>query len=154
LQRGWLATGALKSIQIPNGTKMDKSHTHQDEQLDEALEETFPASDAPANTVETGIVPRDLPSPLPGMVVDNRDRSRFEITAEGGTAFLIYRREPGSMTLVHTEVPEDLRGRRLGTALVEHALKIAHGEGRRAVVECPFARMYLRKHPATQSGRE
>ena len=26
-----------------------------DSKLDEALEETFPASDAPANTVETGI---------------------------------------------------------------------------------------------------
>jgi predicted GNAT family acetyltransferase len=133
---------------------MDKSHTHQDEQLDEALEETFPASDAPANTVETGIVPRDLPSPLPGVVVDNSARGRFELTAEGGTAFMVYRREPGTMTLVHTEVPEDLRGRHLGTALVEHALETARGEGRRAIVECPFARAYLRKHPATQSGRE
>jgi hypothetical protein len=30
-----------------------------DEHLDEALEETFPASDPPANTVETGIQPPD-----------------------------------------------------------------------------------------------
>jgi uncharacterized protein len=133
---------------------MDTFRGHQDEQLDETLEQTFPASDAPANTVETGIVPRDLPTPLPGMVVDNRERSRFEISAEGGTAFLIYRREPGSMTLVHTEVPEELRGRRLGTALVERAFESARSEGRRTIVECPFARAYLRKHPATQSGRE
>jgi predicted GNAT family acetyltransferase len=133
---------------------MDNPHGHQDEQLDEALDETFPASDPPANTVETGIVPRDLPSPLPGMVVDNSARSRLEINAEGETAFLIYRREPGSMTLVHTDVPEDLRGRRLGTALVERALEMARSEGRRTIVECPFARAYLRKHPATQSGRE
>jgi predicted GNAT family acetyltransferase len=133
---------------------MDNSHSHQDEQLDEALEETFPASDAPANTVETGIVAHDLPSPLPGMVVDNSARSRFEINVEGETAFLLYKREPGSMTLLHTEVPEHLRGRRLGTALVERALEMAHSEGRRMIVECPFARMYLRKHPATQSGRE
>src|SRR5215467_5846961 len=122
---------------------MDTFRGHQDEQLDETLEQTFPASDAPANTVETGIVARDLPTPLPGMVVDNRERSRFEISAEGGTAFLIYRRDPGSMTLVHTEVPEDLRGRRLGTALVEHALEIARSERRRTIVECPFARAYL-----------
>jgi len=133
---------------------MDNSDLHQDEQLDEALEETFPASDPPANTVETGIVTHDLPSPLPGEVVDNRERARFEISAEGGTAFLVYRREPGSLTLVHTEVPEDLRGRHLGTALVEHALEISRSEGRRTIVECPFARAYLRKHPATQSGRE
>ncbi len=30
-----------------------------DDHLDEALEETFPASDPPANTVETGIQPND-----------------------------------------------------------------------------------------------
>ena len=41
-----------------------------DDRLDEALEETFPASDPPANTVETGIgvaIPlsgeRDAPAP-------------------------------------------------------------------------------------------
>ena len=133
---------------------MDNSHAHQDELLDEALEETFPASDPPANTVETGIVARDLPSPLPGGVVDNREQGRFEVSVEGWTAFLIYRREPGTMTLIHTEVPEELRGRRLGSALVETALETARNEGRRTIVECPFAREYLRKHPPTQSGRE
>jgi hypothetical protein len=35
-------------------TKID-SPSREDEKLDETLEETFPASDAPANTVETGI---------------------------------------------------------------------------------------------------
>jgi hypothetical protein len=34
---------------------MDTKGQHDDEQLDETLEETFPASDAPSNTVETGI---------------------------------------------------------------------------------------------------
>jgi uncharacterized protein len=134
--------------------RMDTSRAHQDQKLDETLEQTFPASDAPANTVETGIVARDLPTPLPGTVVDNRARSRFEISAEGGTAYLIYRRETGSMTLVHTEVPEDLRGRRLGTALVEHAIEIVRSEGRRMIAECPFVRAYLRKQSATHSDRE
>jgi predicted GNAT family acetyltransferase len=127
---------------------------HEDEQLDEALEETFPASDAPANTVETGIVARDLPSPLPGEASDNRARSRFEITVEGGTAFLSYRRGVGSLTLVHTEVPDHLRGQGLGTALVEAALAHGRREGLRIVAECPFARAYLRKRSASQPGAQ
>ena len=34
---------------------MDKPTQRTDAKLDETIEETFPASDAPANTVETGI---------------------------------------------------------------------------------------------------
>jgi hypothetical protein len=59
-----------------------------DEQaLDETIDETFPASDAPANTVETGIrvgLPNDAP------IVDNREASRLELTVDGQTAVLQY----------------------------------------------------------------
>ncbi len=41
---------------------MDKRDPHDDGNLDEALEESFPASDPPANTVETGIRIGDLAS--------------------------------------------------------------------------------------------
>src|SRR5262245_39558475 len=45
-----------------------------DDRLDETLEETFPASDAPANTIETGIALE----PGPETVHDNRSANRFE----------------------------------------------------------------------------
>jgi hypothetical protein len=35
--------------------KNENTRQHREDQLDEAIEETFPASDPPANTVETGI---------------------------------------------------------------------------------------------------
>jgi hypothetical protein len=44
-----------------------------DEDLDETLEETFPASDAPANTVETGI---RVHVPDISEVIDNREHRR------------------------------------------------------------------------------
>jgi predicted GNAT family acetyltransferase len=50
---------------------------------------------------------------------------------------------------VHTEVPEELRGRRVGDTLVKAALEAGRAAGLRIVAVCPFVRAYLRKHPAT-----
>jgi hypothetical protein len=68
--------------------------------LDETLEETFPASDPPANTVETGTrVGSTLPA---GAVTDNRKARQFELVVDGQTAVLAYERTPNSLVLVHT----------------------------------------------------
>ena len=116
-----------------------------DGDLDEALDETFPASDPPANTVETGIVPREIDVPTGSGVVDNPDRSRFELVVDGLTSFLDYTRGPLGLTLVHTEVPESQRGRGLGTSLVKAAIASGRHDGLRIVAECAFAKAYLRK---------
>jgi uncharacterized protein len=81
-------------------------------------------------------------------VSDNRALNRFELTVENQTAFLAYERTNDSLTLIHTEVPEPLRGRHIGDALVEAALEAARSEKLRLVVVCPFARAYLRRHTA------
>jgi uncharacterized protein len=132
---------------------MDAKSQHDDEQLDEILDETFPASDAPANTVETGIRTGEPDSSSQLEVSDNRALSRFELIVDGHTAFLAYERTSDSLTLIHTEVPPELRGRHLGEALVDGALHIARSEGLRVSVVCPFARAYLRKHPPSPPTR-
>ena len=126
---------------------MSSDRQHDDEKLDEGLEETFPASDAPANTVETGIRTGEPPSSSDHEVSDNSALKRFELIASGHTAFLKYERTKDSLTLVHTEVPDALRGQHIGDALVEAALAAARSQGLRVVVVCPFVRAYLRKHP-------
>jgi uncharacterized protein len=78
-------------------------------------------------------------------VDDNVTTSRFELSVDGQTAFLVYKRTPETLELIHTEVPEALRGRHLGDALVEFALERAHAEQLRVVATCPFVRAYLRK---------
>ena len=122
-----------------------------DQKLDEALEETFPASDPTANTVETGIKTGEPSAPSRPRVSDNRALNRFELIVDGHTAFLAYERRPKTLTLIHTEVPEALRGRHLGDALVVGALDAGHAEGLQIVAVCPFAQAYLRKRHAARA---
>ena len=90
---------------------------------------------------------RDVdPKAMPTDVSDNRERKRFELTVDGGTAYLQYERTHDALTLVHTEVPPELRGRHLASRLVEAALADARSNGLRIVALCPFVRAYLRSH--------
>ena len=90
----------------------------------------------------------ELPAPSSDLPVsDNAARHRFELTIDGATAFLVYQRTPDTLTLVHTEVPTELRGRDLGGKLVRAALLTARADGLRPVVMCAFARAYVQKHP-------
>jgi len=116
---------------------------HDESKLDEALEESFPASDPPANTVETGV--RAGVPPAHELVVDDAERHRFVLDIDGQLAVLEYERAAGSLKLIHTEVPEALRGRRYGEALVEAAILAARAQGLRVVAVCKFAQAYLRK---------
>jgi predicted GNAT family acetyltransferase len=120
-------------------------HRAGDEALDETLEETFPASDAPANTVETGIRVAAIASD----VSDNREAGRFEMTVDGQTAVLNYKRTPHSLVLVHTEVPSAIRGRQIADVLAKAAIDRAHADGLQIVAVCPFVKAYLQRHPGS-----
>jgi predicted GNAT family acetyltransferase len=112
--------------------------------IDETVEESFPASDAPANTPETGVRIGEVPAVD---ITNNEAANRFELTVDGETAFLLYEKKPDSLVLIHTEVPPAHRGRGHGEALVKAAVDHAHQHGLRIVAVCPFARAYLRRHP-------
>ena len=83
----------------------------------------------------------------PPAVIDNRQASRFELTVDGQTGVLVYKRTPTSLVLVHTEVPPALRGRHIADALAKAGIDAAHAEGLQMAAVCPFVKAYLRKHP-------
>jgi len=73
---------------------------------------------------------------------------RYELVEDGQTSTLAYAREPGVITLIHTEVPVSQRGRGSGSRLVEFALAAARDANERVVARCPFVQWYLRTHGA------
>jgi predicted GNAT family acetyltransferase len=84
------------------------------------------------------------------IVVDNPERHRFELAREGSVAFSAYRREPGRITITHTEVPEVFRGKGVGSALVRGALDLVRASGDQLVALCPFTASYIKSHPEYQ----
>jgi predicted GNAT family acetyltransferase len=81
-------------------------------------------------------------------VRDNPARSRFEMASGGAVAFVEYRREGGDrIVLTHTEVPEALSGRGVGSKLVRGTLEALRTEGSRVVPRCEFVAAYVERHP-------
>ena len=80
-------------------------------------------------------------------VTRNADRHRFETTVDGHTGALTYREAAGHVTLIHTEVAPELRGRGIAEALARTALDDARH--RRLLVRplCPFVQAFLTRHP-------
>jgi hypothetical protein len=79
-------------------------------------------------------------------VVDNVAEERFELTEDGHLAELVYHVHNDRLTLIHTEVPDELGGRGLGGVLVQAALARAARDKLTIVPNCPFARSWLEKH--------
>ena len=77
---------------------------------------------------------------------DNMARHRYEMTIDGAVAFIEYRMEGDRLVLVHTEVPEALSGRGIGSAIARAVLDDARAHGRRVVPVCEFVAGYIKRH--------
>ena len=80
-------------------------------------------------------------------VRDNTERHRFELDAEGHVAFSNYKRDGVTITIMHTEVPKELGGKGIGSALVRGLLDRVRAQGLKVVALCPFVAGYIAKHP-------
>ena len=83
----------------------------------------------------------------PDQVRNNTSLSRYELDADGATAFANYRLVPGAVIITHTETPPALRGRGIASTLVQGALNQIRAEGSKVIAGCGFVVDYLRRHP-------
>ncbi len=81
-------------------------------------------------------------------VKDNPATCRFEMRSGGAVASVEYRRAGGGrIALLHTEVPEALSGRGVGSKLVRGVLDALRAEGAKVVPRCEFVAAYMERHP-------
>jgi len=80
-------------------------------------------------------------------VRNNTALHRFELEVEGGLAAAYYQLAPGVITFTHTEVPQSLSGRGIGSRLARGALEAVRAQGLKVVARCPFIGGYIAKHP-------
>jgi uncharacterized protein len=79
---------------------------------------------------------------------DNPERSRFEVYADGDlVGFADYRLQGDVMSLPHTEVQSQYRGRGLASALIKSALDAARSRGLTVLPLCPFVSRYIGENP-------
>jgi predicted GNAT family acetyltransferase len=82
-------------------------------------------------------------------VRDNAAELRYELMDDEGALIgeIRYRREPGAVALVHTDIAPAYEGQGLGGVLVEGAVHDLRERGLRLNPICPYVRAWLARHP-------
>ncbi|EJW10288.1 hypothetical protein A33M_0225 [Rhodovulum sp. PH10] len=79
-------------------------------------------------------------------VRDNPQKSRYELEQDGATAAAHYRISGDVITFTHTEVPDALHGRGVGSKLVHGALENTRERKLKVVPRCSFVAAYIDRH--------
>ena len=80
-------------------------------------------------------------------ITDVSERRRYEIAIDGVVVGIAeYRRRPGVISFIHTEVDPSRKGEGLGTLLVKAALDSARAAGLAVLPYCPFVRNFIDRH--------
>ena len=72
---------------------------------------------------------------------------RFELEKDGKIAYLQYSIAGGVLELIHTEVPEELRGTGLASELAVSALNFARENNLKVDIVCPSVAGFVKRHP-------
>ena len=81
-------------------------------------------------------------------VIDNPDKARFEIVADGELAgFAQYHLRDSVIAFTHTQTDDRFRGHGLGGRLVQESLDQARARHLAVLPYCPFVKSWIGAHP-------
>lgn len=80
-------------------------------------------------------------------VRNNESASRYELEADQGLAVATYRLKGDIVTLIHTEVPPEIRRRSIAARLIAGALEDVRTRGLKFRTIGPFVTTYVERHP-------
>lgn len=81
------------------------------------------------------------------VVQHDPDAHRLQATVEGRSCVLDYVVHGRVMTITHTAVPPELRGRGIAAVLVHEAFALASKQGWRVLPACSYAAVWVTRHP-------
>ncbi len=85
---------------------------------------------------------KDLP------LTDNRELCQYEMLIDNNIARVRYKKVgTNEIILTHTEIPEALQGKGLGSILANKVLTRIKQENLKVTPLCPFMAAYIEKHP-------
>jgi uncharacterized protein len=83
------------------------------------------------------------------VIIDDPDNHRYEIRVSDELAgFVQYRRRPGLIAFIHTEIDTRFEGQGLGSQLIAGVLDEARSAGVAVLPFCPFVNGYISRHPS------
>ena len=83
-------------------------------------------------------------------VKNDEKAGKFYATVEGQEAKIEYEKSGEVYDLLHTFVPENLRGHGVAEQLVTGALDQIQRQGARFLPTCPYIQGFVKKHPQYQ----
>ncbi len=80
-------------------------------------------------------------------LIVNEENHNFELWVDDQRAFIDYVKKGDKLFLIHTEVPETLKGKGVAEALVEKTFSYLEANQLKAVPLCTYVRLFLQRHP-------
>lgn len=80
-------------------------------------------------------------------LVKNLEEHRFELKVGEYVTFIEYKERDKKIWLIHTESPEELKGKGAATAVIEKTLAYIEDNGYKLIPLCPLVAAYLKRHP-------